>query len=116
MWLDQPRSDRGLLSAAPRLSPSQLNSGLFRTERTPGNPRVSGLFVRAGSIGTAYRIFLPMMLLANSEMRLQVASAGEKSGFWTHSRPGSEYLGLGHRFRQQHRSMASPHTLVLLLG
>jgi hypothetical protein len=33
------------------------------------------------------------MLLANSEMRLQVASTGEKSRFWPHPRRSSEYLG-----------------------
>jgi hypothetical protein len=45
------------------------------------------------------------MLLANSEMRLQMASAGEKARFWPHSRPGSEYLGPDRRFRQQHPIM-----------
>ncbi len=44
------------------------------------------------------------MLLANSEMRLQVASTGEKSRFWPHSRRSSEYLGPGRRFRQQHQT------------
>ena len=39
----------------------QIDLGLFRTERTQGYPQVSGLFVRMGSIGTTYRIFLPFL-------------------------------------------------------
>jgi hypothetical protein len=46
-----------------------------------------------------------MMLLANSEMRLHLASAGEKFCFWPHSGPGSEYLGPDHRFHQQYHEM-----------
>jgi hypothetical protein len=40
---------------------SQLEGRLFGTEQTRGNLRVSGLLVRLGLIGTAYRIFLPAL-------------------------------------------------------
>jgi hypothetical protein len=46
-----------------------------------------------------------MMLLANCEMRLHLASAGEKFCFWPHSGPGSEYLGPDRRFHQQYHEM-----------
>src|SRR5687768_112319 len=57
----------------------------------------------------AYNSARSMMLLANSKMRIWAASAGEKNR-------GSDHilgqvpsiLGPGDRFRQQHRSMASP--------
>jgi hypothetical protein len=49
------------------------------------------------------------MLLANSKMRIWAASAGEKNRASNHILGQvPSILGLGGRFRQQHRSMASP--------
>src|SRR3954464_8542768 len=47
--------------SAARSVLSQLEGRLFGTEQTRGNLRVSGLLVRLGLIGTAYRIFLPVL-------------------------------------------------------
>jgi hypothetical protein len=47
--------------SAARSVLSQLEGRLFGTEQTRGNLRVSRLLVRLGLIGTAYRIFLPVL-------------------------------------------------------
>src|SRR4051812_20772661 len=47
--------------SAARSVLSQLDGRLFGTEQTRGNLRVSGLLVRLGLIGTAYRIILPVL-------------------------------------------------------
>ena len=47
--------------SAARSVLSQLEGRLFGTEQTRGNLRVSGLLVRLGLIGTAYRIILPVL-------------------------------------------------------
>jgi hypothetical protein len=54
------------------------------------------------------------MLLANSEMRLQVASTGEKSRFRPHPPAKFRVPWPGRRFRQQHRSVASPRQQTFL--
>jgi hypothetical protein len=65
--------------SAARSVLSQLEDRLFGTEQTRGNLRVSGLFVRLGLIGTAYR-YNParsIILLANHLRQIEAEQAGE---------------------------------------